>query len=213
MLLSVAPTRGDLPHRPMGRAEGTAGRGLTTGEALADGAFLGAVAAHHGGVRGSAARTPAVLDGVAAGAAVVGRRDVLDLRGRERTGAVLVDAGGGSGVVLDALPAGARRGRAALPVGAAPAGDHAQHGRLIRASSHIAGCMRRSPASHCCQTRQVVWTRDAATVCVRPWPSRHARISSGRGLRDGCGVLRERFGWALIQRPARNASTRARASA
>lgn len=65
---------------------------------------------------------------------------------------------------------------------------------LRRNNSQKAGCMRRSPASHCCQVRQVVCTVAPAAVCDRPAASRAARISSGVGLR-AAEAARERFGW------------------
>lgn len=69
--------------------------------------------------------------------------------------------------------------------------------RLSLNNSQKAGCMRRSPASHCCQVRQVVCTSAPAAVCERPAASRAARISSGVGLR-AAEAARERFGWLLI---------------
>lgn len=68
---------------------------------------------------------------------------------------------------------------------------------LRRNNSQKAGCMRRSPASHCCQVRQVVCTVAPAAVCDRPAASRAARISSGVGLR-AAEAARERFGWPTI---------------
>ena len=67
---------------------------------------------------------------------------------------------------------------------------------LMRNSSQKAGCMRRSPASHCCQVRHGECTSAPAAVCVKPAASRAARISAGSGLEEGpCGP---RFGWLLI---------------
>lgn len=64
---------------------------------------------------------------------------------------------------------------------------------LVKNNSQKAGCIRLSPASHCCHTRQVVWSRVAAAVWVRPADSRAARISAGDGLagpeRFGCAVM------------------------
>ena len=63
-------------------------------------------------------------------------------------------------------------------------------------NSQNAGCMRRSPASHCCHTRQVVCTRAPASVCERPAASRAARISCGAGFEEG--PFGPRFGWLPI---------------
>jgi len=52
----------------------------------------------------------------------------------------------------------------------------------MRNSSQNAGCMRRSPASHCCHVRQVVCTSAPAAVCDSRAASRAARICSGCGL-------------------------------
>lgn len=53
--------------------------------------------------------------------------------------------------------------------------------------------MRRSPASHCCHVRSVLWMRAAAAVCVSLASSRAARISAGSGFEEGpCGP---RLGW------------------
>lgn len=68
---------------------------------------------------------------------------------------------------------------------------------LRRNNSQNAGCMRRSPASHCCQVRQVVCNKSAAAVCESPASSRAARTSSGVGLRAGLPA-RLRLGWLLI---------------
>lgn len=68
---------------------------------------------------------------------------------------------------------------------------------LMRNNSQNAGCMRRSPASHCCQVRQVVCKRSAAAVCESPAASRAARTSSGVGFRAGLPA-RLRLGWLLI---------------
>lgn len=68
---------------------------------------------------------------------------------------------------------------------------------LKRNNSQNAGCMRRSPASHCCQVRQVVCNRSAAAVCESPAASRAARTSSGVGLRAGLPA-RLRLGWLPI---------------
>lgn len=68
---------------------------------------------------------------------------------------------------------------------------------LMLNSSQKAGCMRRSPASHCCQVRQVVCTNSAAAVCDKPDAALVARTSAGVGLRDG-EPSRARFGWLLI---------------
>jgi len=66
----------------------------------------------------------------------------------------------------------------------------------MRNSSQNAGCMRRSPASHCCQVRQVVCTRTPAAVWDSPAASRAARTSAGAGLDSGpFGPL---FGWLGI---------------
>lgn len=48
-------------------------------------------------------------------------------------------------------------------------------------SSQNAGCMRRSPASHCCQVRTVVCTIAPAAVCDKPATSRASRIAAGAG--------------------------------
>ena len=64
---------------------------------------------------------------------------------------------------------------------------------LMRNSSQNAGCIRRSPASHCCHVRQVVCTNAPAAVWDSPAASRAARTSAGGGLDDGpCGP---RLGW------------------
>ena len=68
---------------------------------------------------------------------------------------------------------------------------------LKRNNSQNAGCMRRSPASHCCQVRQVVCSRSAAAVCESPAASRAVRTSSGVGFRAGLPA-RLRLGWLLI---------------
>lgn len=66
----------------------------------------------------------------------------------------------------------------------------------MRNSSQKAGCIRRSPASHCCQVRQVVCTSAPAAVCESPAASRAALTSSGAGLDEGpFGPL---FGWLGI---------------
>lgn len=70
---------------------------------------------------------------------------------------------------------------------------------LMRNNSQNAGCMRRSPASHCCQVRQVVCSRSAAAVCESPAASRAARTSSGVGFRAGLPA-RLRFGWLPTKR-------------
>lgn len=66
---------------------------------------------------------------------------------------------------------------------------------FILNSSHIAGCMRRSPASHCCQLRHVECTSAPAAVWVSAAPSRAAFISDGSGLE---GFFWPLFGWLLI---------------
>lgn len=63
----------------------------------------------------------------------------------------------------------------------------------MRNSSQNAGCMRRSPASHCCQVRQVVCTSTPAAVWDSPAASRAARTSAGAGLDSG--PFGPRFGW------------------
>lgn len=68
---------------------------------------------------------------------------------------------------------------------------------LRRNNSQNAGCMRRSPASHCCQVRQVVCRSSAAVVCESPAASRAARTSSGVGFRAGLPA-RLRLGWLGI---------------
>lgn len=70
---------------------------------------------------------------------------------------------------------------------------------LMRNNSQNAGCMRRSPASHCCQVRQVVCNRSAAAVCESPAASLAARTSSGVGFRAGLPA-RLRFGWLPTKR-------------
>jgi len=69
---------------------------------------------------------------------------------------------------------------------------------LRQNNSQNAGCMRRSPASHCCQVRQVVCKSSAAAVCESPDASRAARTSSGVGFRAGLPA-RLRFGWLVIK--------------
>lgn len=66
----------------------------------------------------------------------------------------------------------------------------------MRNNSQNAGCMRRSPASHCCHTRQVVCTTRPAAVCESPAASRAARISAGAGFEEG--PFGPRFGWLPI---------------
>lgn len=68
---------------------------------------------------------------------------------------------------------------------------------FILNSSHIAGCMRRSPASHCCHVLQGECTRAPAAVWVIPAASRAARISAGAGLAEG--PFGPRFGWLAIR--------------
>lgn len=63
----------------------------------------------------------------------------------------------------------------------------------MRNSSQNAGCMRRSPASHCCQVRQVVCSSTPAAVCDNPAASRAARTSAGSGFVPG--PFGPRFGW------------------
>ena len=67
-------------------------------------------------------------------------------------------------------------------------------------NSQNAGCMRRSPASHCCHTRQVVCTNRPAAVCESPAASRAARISAGVGFEEG--PFGPRFGWFPISESA-----------
>lgn len=67
---------------------------------------------------------------------------------------------------------------------------------LMRNSSQKAGCMRRSPASHCCHVRTVVCTSAPAAVCDRLAASRAERISAGSGLAEG--PFGPRFGWFAI---------------
>ena len=86
--------------------------------------------------------------------------------------------------------------RSARPPCCAANGNYGDN-RLRLNNSQKAGCIRRSPASHCCQVRQVVCTSSAATVCDKPAASLAARTSAGVGLRDG-EPPRERFGWLLI---------------
>lgn len=63
----------------------------------------------------------------------------------------------------------------------------------MRNSSQKAGCMRRSPDSHCCQVRQVVCTSAPAAVWDSPAASRTARMSAGAGL--DAGPFGPLFGW------------------
>lgn len=70
---------------------------------------------------------------------------------------------------------------------------------LRRNNSQNAGCMRRSPASHCCHVRHVVCTRSAAAVCESPAASRAARTSSWDGFRAGLPA-RLRLGWLPTKR-------------
>lgn len=63
----------------------------------------------------------------------------------------------------------------------------------MRKSSQNAGCIRRSPASHCCQVRQVVCSRAAAADWDKPAASRAARTSAGAGFDSG--PFGPRFGW------------------
>jgi hypothetical protein len=67
---------------------------------------------------------------------------------------------------------------------------------LSRNSSQSPACMRRSPASHCCQVRSDPCTRLADCVCVRPAASRPAMMSAGTGFAEG--PFGPRFGWLLI---------------
>lgn len=53
---------------------------------------------------------------------------------------------------------------------------------FMRNSSQNAGCIFRSPASHCCHVRHFVCTRSAASVCESFADLRAARISWGDGL-------------------------------
>ena len=69
---------------------------------------------------------------------------------------------------------------------------------LRRNNSQKAGCMRLSPASHCCHVRHVVCKSSAAAVCESPATSRAARTSSGVGFRAGLQA-RLRLGWLLIE--------------
>ena len=69
----------------------------------------------------------------------------------------------------------------------------------MRNSSQNAGCMRRSPASHCCQVRSATCTNVAASVCDSPAAPRAALTSSGVWLAEGpFGPL---FGWLGISEP------------
>ena len=70
----------------------------------------------------------------------------------------------------------------------------------MRNSSQNAGCIRRSPASHCCQVRQVVCTSTPAAVCDKPAASRAARTSAGAGFDSG--PFGPRFGWLGIPEEA-----------
>ena len=63
----------------------------------------------------------------------------------------------------------------------------------MRNSSQNAGCMRRSPASHCCQVRSATCTNVAASVCDSPAAPRAALTSSGVWLAEG--PFGPRFGW------------------
>ena len=72
---------------------------------------------------------------------------------------------------------------------------------LMRNSSQKAGCMRLSPASHCCQVRQVVCNSAAAAVWDSPNHSRNARTSAGCGFAEG--PRGPRFGWFGITSVAR----------
>ena len=70
----------------------------------------------------------------------------------------------------------------------------------MRNNSQNAGCMRLSPASHCCHTRHVVCTSKPAAVCESPAASRAARISAGAGFEEG--PFGPRFGWLPISEGA-----------
>ena len=58
--------------------------------------------------------------------------------------------------------------------------------------------MRRSPASHCCHTRAVEWTRAAASLADNPRSRRQSRMVSGAG---GCSPRQTR----QLDRPGINA--------
>lgn len=76
--------------------------------------------------------------------------------------------------------------------------EHLHFPALIfkRNNSHIAGCMRRSPLSHCCHVLGDEYNSFAASVCVRPASSRTLRIRSGSGLLPGAAFL-FRFRWGI----------------
>jgi hypothetical protein len=65
-------------------------------------------------------------------------------------------------------------------------------------NSKNAGCILRSPASHCCHTRQVVYSNSAAAVWVSPATSRAALIAVGAGLLAALPA-RLRLGWLGIR--------------
>lgn len=93
---------------------------------------------------------------------------------------------------------GAREREFSLHLRAAVALLASSRARLMLKSSHSPGCIRRSPASHCCQFRSEACTSAPACVCVIPAASRAARISAGGGLR--AGLARLRFGWLVTLR-------------
>lgn len=63
-------------------------------------------------------------------------------------------------------------------------------------SSQNAGCIRRSPYSHCCHVRVVVNSNSADAACESPAASRAARTSAGVGF--AAGLDRRRLGWLGI---------------
>lgn len=70
---------------------------------------------------------------------------------------------------------------------------------LMQNSSQMAGSMRRSPSSNCCQLRSERCTSTPAADCDSPAFSRAARMSAGRGLR-AAEAARERLGWLVTAR-------------
>ena len=69
---------------------------------------------------------------------------------------------------------------------------------LILNNSQNAGCILRSPYSHCAQERNEVCKSAAHCACVRPAAARTETISSGCGLRSALPT-RLRLGWLLIE--------------
>lgn len=66
-------------------------------------------------------------------------------------------------------------------------------------NSQNAGCIGRSPYSHCAQARRDVWSNSAHLAWVRPAAARAATISAVVG--DAARPARLRFGWLTILEP------------